>query len=1207
MKRHLLVLTSLVSLLGLGLGSPWLPNVRPTLAAVASVASAGPVTSIAPVSSIAPVAPIDSVRRAPQRLIVELDGAPVSEWAAALAGAGETSASLSSVVDSRLSTTKTTVTALAPVKGEPPLFHNARLDVTAPAAERYEAQLAAQQYRFAADLAAHVPGATVATFRDDHGLARSASYRLLLNAVAVEVAPGTDLSAAEAAIRRLPGVTRIAHDRAHSPSMYASLPLINIDAVWNLPSVGGQQHAGAGVKLASMDGGVHKDALMFSGTGYTYPRGYPLGDLRDTNGKIIVARAYFRTWDPPSAGDENPWPGTRGTPHGVHTAATAAGNAVDADYDGVPVKLSGVAPRAYLMSYRVFYNSITNDGSFYDVEGVAALEDLTRDGADVVNNSWGSGPASGGGDFDAIDHALLNAWRAGVFVSMANGNAGPNPATGDHPSAEYINVAASSTSGTFASGRLNVIAPAPVPATLTGIGYGGADFGAPLPPGRVVGPFKLKAGVAISETNILGCEPWPAGSFAGRAALIQRGTCDFSLKVLNAERAGAEFVIIYNPLLRGDAVLTMGAGAGADQVTISAILVGHTKGQALVDWYTANPDSAMVEVNTIPFQVGNTPDVIADFSSRGPGVGNVLKPDIAAPGVNILSQGFATGVGEARHLGFGQASGTSMAAPHVAGAGAMLKQVHPNWPPAWIKSALMSTSKYTGITNGNGKTAQPLDMGAGRLDMTHAADPGIILNPPSLSFGAVATGTLATLTFTVLNITPNSETYVAEALYTGGTNPRSPLPGARISPNPIIAKPNTPTTVSVEWDTRSSRGYGDNQGYLHLQGGQHDAHLPMWMRVAYPTANAEVLVVDNDGSSLGVGTDYAPYYTATLAALGHSYEVWDADLHGQEDSLLPDGTTMARYHTILYESGDNSQVGPNGTDLDALTEYANNGGHLVVFGQDAAALFGVTSPTASPLVYGYTLGARWLQDSVSGGVVFTTTAQMLSGVPRSAFSDQAYDISSRLAGTGPPGTGEASDGAGNLSSIDEIDQGNPQADSTADFYDQFLPLLKYASGGDFTNQGYVATGHRTEPSLERPGRTFFGRAMYFAFGLEGVNSNTGFNTRQDLLDRALSWLNDDATVTITPTVKPSGEVSMFMAAMQSTMTGHGVGYRWDFGDGSPFTPMYRSATAGHTYRFGGRRHVRVEVTNALGTRAVYGIDVMIPDGQRWLLLPNLGR
>ena len=115
--------------------------------------------------------------------------------------------------------------------------------------------------------------------------------------------------------------------------------------------------------------------------------------------------------------------------------------------------LCGVAPKAYLMSYKMFYTSVNGNESSYTVEMVAAIEDMVKDGADVVNNSWGEGPISEGGRFDPVDAALINASKAGVFVAMSAGNSGPGLGTTDHPSADYMNVAASTTSGLLLVGR----------------------------------------------------------------------------------------------------------------------------------------------------------------------------------------------------------------------------------------------------------------------------------------------------------------------------------------------------------------------------------------------------------------------------------------------------------------------------------------------------------------------------------------------------------------------------------------------------------------------------------------------------------------------------------------------------------------------------------------------------------------------------------
>ena len=159
----------------------------------------------------------------------------------------------------------------------------------------------------------------------------------------------------------------------------------------------------------------------------------------------------------------------------------------------------------------MFYPSASGEIGFYTAEGLAALEDIVKDGADVLNNSWGSGPVAAGGAFDPLDQALNNAAKAGIFVSMSNGNSGPGLGTPDHPSPDYINVAPSSTNGTFAAGRFYASAPKPVDSTLQHIAYLEATFGSYFPLG-VRNPFLYKSSVSLDAgTNIEGCNPWPAG------------------------------------------------------------------------------------------------------------------------------------------------------------------------------------------------------------------------------------------------------------------------------------------------------------------------------------------------------------------------------------------------------------------------------------------------------------------------------------------------------------------------------------------------------------------------------------------------------------------------------------------------------------------------------------------------------------------------
>lgn len=858
---------------------------------------------------------------------------------------------------------------------------NGRLDVNAPDAQAYIAQLQAEQAAFVAQMGSVLQGASVGTFVNELGVAEQASYQVVFNGLAVD--PGSvDRETAKLKLSKMPGVKAVYYDRAYQTQLYTSTALIGATTVWTSPEVGGAENAGKGVKFASMDGGLHKDAPMFDGTGWAYPVGYPAGGIgltSNNNGKIIASRAYFRSWDPPAPGDENPWPGVAGTSHGVHTGSTAAGNCVDnVNYLGYDVgSMCGVAPGAWAMSYRVFYASVNGNESFYTAEGVAALEDIVADGADVVQNSWGEGPISEGGLFDPLDQALINASNAGVFVSMSNGNSGPNLGTSDHPSPEYINVAASTTSGTLASGQVGISGPGDVGDEYKDFPFGTADFGDALPIGTIE-TYNFKTAAAVQPENVTGCGPFPDGAFDGVAAIISRGGCFFADKVYYAEQAGATFAVVYNNA--GDGLINMGCGGDfCADITIPSIFIGQTNGGKMVDWFATNGDASTMEFNSIAFQAGSTADVIIDFSSRGPGVGNTLKPDIAAPGVNILAQGYAAATGEARHLGYGQASGTSMAGPHVAGAAALMRQRYPDWSNAAIKSAMMSTSKYMGIYTQAGVPAQPLDMGAGRLDVAAAMDPGVILDPPSLSFGLVPTGTQTTIDVTVTSVADAPETYSISTFYAAENfTDTTTMAGVTADVASVSLNPGESKVVKVTFDSATGMGMGDNQGFVVMTGDNgHNAHMPAWARVTFAESLADVLIIDADASYTLGNYDYLWYYTSTLDELGYSYEVVDADANFGLAATIPDATTLMAFKAVVIFTGEAYQ--PNGTftvstpltqaDQDQLVEYLNSGGSIIAMGQDLASLLNAAefdAPVGNRnFLYSYRFGANYVWDSVS--------------------------------------------------------------------------------------------------------------------------------------------------------------------------------------------------------------------------------------------------
>lgn len=1059
-----------------------------------------------------------------------------------------------------------------------------RLDLKSAEAISYIDQLKAEQAAFVSNMQTAIPGSQVSYYLNEANQQVEARYQVVLNGMAVD--PGNmSTAAARRILEQLPGVKAVFLDFAHQPELYASLPLINAQAAWDNAVVGGRENGGQGVKFASMDGGVlggeYYPAPMFDGTGFSYPAGWPEGGLGYTdnnNGKVIVSRVYFRPWDPPALGDEYAWPGVNGTSHGVHTASIAAGNEVVADYGTITETISGVAPAAWVMSYRVFYYSVTGDGSFYNAEGIAALEDIVKDGADVLNNSWGGGPSSMGGEFDPLDLALLNAARAGIFVAMSAGNSGPGDGTTDHPSSDYISVGASTTSGTLASGRFSVTAPTPVDDNLKDMPFTIAGFGGAFPPGGVYNFAYLPAAVA-DPLNIEGCNAWPAGTFTGKAALIRRGTCEFGVKVLNAENAGASFVIIYNDAAGGDTLLNMGAGAVGNLVTIPSVFTWYSKGAAMVTWYNSYPSTSQVTFDTFTYQAGNTPDYLASFTSHGPGAGMVLKPDITAPGVNILAQGFTPGAtGEDRHRGYGQVSGTSMSAPHVAGAAILLRQIHPDWSNAWIKSALMSTSKYIDIYNYDGTPAQPLAMGAGRLDLTHAADPGVILDPPSLSFGVVITGTTETISVDVTSVATTTQTYSITLLDTSAGFPGvTDLPGFSVTPDVLSLAPGETESFSVTFDPATSKGIGDNQGFVLLHSDDYDAHMPAWARAGW-MSEADVLIVDNDGSSSLGFMDYTGFYTDTLTSLGYTYEVLDVDAEAGSAQNFLNAVDLQAYKAVLYFTGD--YYYPNGyftvptpltgDDMYALNEYAQSGGLVIAMGQDLASVWNARTPSSAPFTYAFTLGGYYLQDSVNSNVISPTfTISSTTYLPMQGLT---LDLS------------EGGDGAANQYYVDEIRHNIAVTDSTS-VDPAFTPLFYYEAPSNKDN-GTVGMSHREQPSLENPGVAYAGRTVYTTFGLEGVNSDTGFTTREELLQRALDWGWDNPVASVVISMTGASKFS-FTANLTSNIPGtSGVSYRWDFGDDTPYSAWSASSSATHTYAHPGNYTVRVEVIDSLGNHAI---------------------
>ncbi len=395
--------------------------------------------------------------------------------------------------------------------------------------------------------------------------------------------------------------------------------------------------------------------------------------------------------------------------HGTHTMTTAGGNnGVEAFLNGVSQgKVSGIAPRARVAAYKVCWESVLGGGCF-SADSAAAIDQAVADGVDVINFSIGGS----GTTFNRADSiAFLFAAADGVWVAASAGNSGPSAETMGTPAAApwLTAVAATQDDEVFAL-AISVDAPAAIAGDKTAFEGGGpvqlADTG-------IIG------GDVVVTSPANGCAPLTNTDLRGKIALTIRGACAFSDKYNNAAAAGAVAIVVYND----------GANAGRiDPIVMSA--PGTTIPGAMVSYYDGADMAAElgVIVTLDPANQVSRASRIAGFSSRGANVGapDIIKPDIAAPGVNIIAGNtLFPNSGEAGSY-FQRISGTSMSSPHVAGAYAIMKQAHPDWSPAMARSALMTTARQNLQKTFGAVAADPFDIGAGEMVPSAALDPELV-------------------------------------------------------------------------------------------------------------------------------------------------------------------------------------------------------------------------------------------------------------------------------------------------------------------------------------------------------------------------------------------------------------------------------------------------------------------------------------------------
>jgi subtilisin family serine protease len=557
-------------------------------------------------------------------------------------------------------------------------------------------------------------------------------YRITTNGMALELSP------TEAGILAgLPLVKSLSPDSVNHVQTFAGPQWIGADELWT-GSAGLEEKRGEGVIVGVLDSGINWDHPSFTnpstdGYSHTNPLGGYLGLCNDfesgaqCNDKLIGVYDFVE--DDPSTEDvlEEYNDGKDNDGHGSHTAAIAAGNPVNTFYNGYNVTPSGVAPRANLITYRVCY---IGDPAGPDTGGcagsaiLAAIEQAVTDGVDVINYSIGSGatnPWSNG----SISQAYLNARSAGIFVATSAGNDGPNEATVGSPANAPWIVGVGSATHNVTSGSL----------------VQGLTGGDSTPPGDLVGASNTDGigqrkivhardyGNALCGTgepelqpscagNLGESNPWDGQKpFNGEIVVCDRGTYGRVEKGKNLQLAGAGGYILANTDEQGGSVV-------ADNHCLPATHIGDKDGDELRNWLASGSGhegnlsgAGLIEIDSIGDQVSAS-------SSRGPGefpVDDVLKPNLIAPGVSILS---ASDIGQS----FITLSGTSMSSPHVAGAAALLKSIHPDWSVSQLISAIETTAIPQQATDRGIEPATVQVRGAGRPQLGDAANAGLFLD-----------------------------------------------------------------------------------------------------------------------------------------------------------------------------------------------------------------------------------------------------------------------------------------------------------------------------------------------------------------------------------------------------------------------------------------------------------------------------------------------
>ncbi|KAL3834548.1 hypothetical protein ACJIZ3_009284 [Penstemon smallii] len=486
------------------------------------------------------------------------------------------------------------------------------------------------------------------------------------------------------------------------------------------------------VVVGVLDTGVWPESPSFNDTGMTQIPAHWKGTCEigrgfakhHCNKKVIGARVFYRGYEAASGkiNEQEEYKSPRDQDgHGTHTAATVAGAPVrGANLLGYAYGTArGMAPGARIAAYKVCWT-----GGCFSSDILSAVDQAVADGVNVLSISLGGGVSSY--YRDSLSIAAFGAMEMGVFISCSAGNGGPDPISLTNVSPWVTTVGASTMDRDF-------------PATVK-LGTGKILTGASLYKGQRNLDINKQYPLVYHGSN--STSPTPSSmclegtldrrSVAGKIVICDRGISPRVQKGQVVKDAGGIGMILSNTAANGDELV-------ADCHLLPAVAVGETIGKTIKHYASSSRNaSATLAFLGTKLRIKPSP-VVAAFSSRGPNILSleILKPDMVAPGVNILAAwtgdlGPSSLPTDHRRTKFNILSGTSMSCPHVSGIAALIKSRHPNWSPAAIKSALMTTAyihdnTHNPLSDASTTTLSgPYDHGAGHINPLKALDPGLV-------------------------------------------------------------------------------------------------------------------------------------------------------------------------------------------------------------------------------------------------------------------------------------------------------------------------------------------------------------------------------------------------------------------------------------------------------------------------------------------------